>query len=71
MTDAVSTTLPGVVEETIPSSDPAGAEKAQIAVQGVDGPQQIRVENTLTMKSVDKVSLKKGATEEVTSNAST
>lgn len=69
MTDAVSTTLPGVVEETIPSSDPAGAEKAQIAVEGVDGPQQIRVDNTLTMKNGDQVSLKKGATVEVTIKA--
>jgi hypothetical protein len=69
MTDPVSTALPGVVEETIPSSDPAGPEKAQIAVQGVDGLQQIRVDNTLTMENGDQVSLKKGATVVVTIKA--
>lgn len=69
MTDAISITLPGVVEETIPSSDPAGVEKVQIAVPSVDGLQQIRVDNTLTMKNGDPVSLKKGATVELTIKA--
>ena len=66
MTDPVSTTLPGVVEETTHSSDPTAAEKAQIAIPDVDGLQHIRIDNTLTMKNGDRVSLKKGAVVKVT-----
>jgi hypothetical protein len=69
MTDPVSTTLPGVVKETIHSSDPTVPEIAQIAIQGADGLQQIRIDNTLTMKNGDQVSLKKGAAVEVTIKA--
>lgn len=60
MTDPVSTTLPGIVEETIPSSDPTLPEEAQIAIQDVDGTQQIRIDNVLTMKNGNQVALKKG-----------
>ncbi len=69
MTDPVSMTLPGVVEETIHSSDSTAAEKAQIAIPGVDGLQHIRIDNTLTMKNGDLVSLEKGATVKVTIKA--
>lgn len=69
MTEPVSTSLPGVVEKTIPSSDPTRAEEAQIAIPGVDGPQQIRIDNVLTMKSGDEVVLKKGARVKVTVKA--
>jgi hypothetical protein len=54
MTDPASTTLPGVVEESISSSDPTLPAEAQIAVQGVDGLQQIRIDNTLVMKNGDE-----------------
>lgn len=69
MTEPVSTSLPGVIEKTIHSCDPTGAEKAQIAVQGVDGLQRIRIDNILTMKNGDEVVLKKGATVKVTIKA--
>jgi hypothetical protein len=69
MTGPVSTTLPGVVEETIPSSDSTEPEKAQIAIQGVDGLQQIRIDNLLTTKNGDPVSLKKGAPVKLTIKA--
>ncbi len=61
--------MPGVVEETIHSSDPTVPEKAQIAIQGVDGLQQIRIDNVLTMKNGDQVGLKKGAAVKVTIKA--
>jgi hypothetical protein len=69
MTEPVSTSLHGVVEETIPSSDSTRAEEAQIAIPGVYGLQQIRIENVLTMKSGDEVVLKKGAKVKVTVKA--
>lgn len=69
MTDPVSTSFPGVVEETIPSSGPSVPEKALIAVQTVDEPQKIRIANVLTTKNGDPVSLKKGAAVKVTIEA--
>ena len=51
------------------SSDPTAAEKAQIAIPDVDGLQHIRIDNTLTMKNGDRVSLKKGAVVKVTIEA--
>jgi hypothetical protein len=69
MTDPVSITLPGVVKETIPSSDPTVPEKAQIAIQSVDEPQEIGIDNILTMKNGDQVILKKGAAVMVTIKA--
>ena len=69
MTQPVSTSLPGVVAETIHSSDPTAAEEAQIAIPGVDGVQQIRIDNVLTMKNGDAVVLKKGARVKVTVKA--
>ena len=69
MTGSLSTTLPGVVEETIPSSDPTGTEKAQIAIPDIDGLQQIRIGNILTKKNGDEVSLQKGDAVKVTIKA--
>jgi len=69
MTDPVSITLPGVVKETIPSSDPTVPEKAQIAIHSVDEPQEIGIDNILTMKNSDEVILKKGAAVTVTIKA--
>ncbi len=69
MTEPVSQTLPGVVTETIHSSDPTGAEEAQITIPGVDGPQEIRIDNILTMKNGDEVSLQKGAPVKLTIKA--
>ena len=48
-----------VVKETIPSSDPAVPEKAQIAIQSAGEPQEIRIDNILTMKNGEEVGLKK------------
>jgi hypothetical protein len=70
MTERASTTLPGTVEEIISPSDPNEPEKAQIAVQGADElPVEIRIDNTLTTKNGDEVSLRKGATVKVTIKA--
>ncbi|MGA9813021.1 MAG: hypothetical protein WBQ64_09610 [Terriglobales bacterium] len=69
MTDPVSITLPGVVEETIRSSDPAVPEKAQIAIPAVDGLQEIRIDNILTTKNGGEVALKKGDAVKVTIKA--
>ncbi len=69
MTDPVRVTLSGVVKETIPSSDPAVPEKAQIAIQSAGEPQEIRIDNILTMKNGEEVGLKKNAAVEVTIKA--
>jgi hypothetical protein len=65
-----SVTLPGTVEQIIPSSYPGMPEKAQIAIERAeDLYQQIRIDNTLTDKHGNKVGLKKGADVEVTVEA--
>ena len=67
MTEKPNTTLPGTVEKIIKSPDPDEPEKAQIAVHGADDLyREIRIENTLTTKEGEEVSLKKGAQVEVT-----
>jgi hypothetical protein len=69
-TEKPSVTLPGTVEQVIPSPYPGMPEKAQIAIEGAeDLYQQIRIDNTLTDKRGDKVGLKKGADVEVTVEA--
>ena len=70
MTEKPSTTLPGVVEKIIKSPLPNEPEKAQIAIEGADELyKEIRIENTLTDKDGNQVSLKKGAEVEVTVEA--
>ena len=45
----------------MPSSDPGLPEKAQIAIPGVDGvPQQIRIDNTLTIEKWRRSDAQKG-----------
>lgn len=63
-------TLPGTVNEIIPSSRLNQPEKAQIAVDGADrGYRDLRIENSLIDEHGDDVSLKKGAHVEVTVTA--
>jgi hypothetical protein len=70
MTKPRHTTLPGIVEEIIPSSDPREPEKAQIVLQGADERVgEIRIANILTKGNGQEVSLKKGGTVKVTIKA--
>jgi len=65
-----STTLPGVVQKIIPSPHPSVPEKVEIDVKGADDLyREVRIDNTLTDKDGDKVSLKKGAEVDVTIEA--
>ena len=62
-----SVTMPGTVNEIVPSPRPSQPEKAQIVVDGADRPyQELRIENMLTDENGDDVKLKKGAHVEVT-----
>jgi hypothetical protein len=57
-----STTVPGTVDEIIPTPRPSQPEEAQIAVHRADRPHRdFRIENTLTDEHGDDVKLKKGA----------
>jgi hypothetical protein len=70
MTKPIQTTLSGIVEEILKSSDSGDLDKAQIGIQGVDGlREEIRIINTLTKKNGDEVSLEKGDTVKVTIKA--
>jgi uncharacterized protein YfaS (alpha-2-macroglobulin family) len=66
MREKPSTILPGRVEKIIKSPFPAEPEKAQITVQGADHLyREIRIDNKMTNKDGDEVSLKQGAHVEV------
>jgi hypothetical protein len=68
--ESPSTTLPGTVDEIIPSPLPSQPEKAQIGVDGADsGHSDLRIENTFTDEHGDDVRLKKGAHVEITFTA--
>jgi hypothetical protein len=70
MTEKPSVTLPGKVEEIIPSTHPREDEKAQISVEGADALyREVRVKNALTDENGDEVRLKKGAEVDVTFEA--
>lgn len=69
MTEPLNTTLSGTVEEIITPSDSSEPEKVQIAIQSADELQEIRIDNLLTKKNGDQVTLQKGATVEVTIKA--
>ena len=65
--EKAAVTLPGTVEKIIPPITPAEPEKAQILVEGAEHLyREIRFENTLQDADGNEVSLKKGATVEVT-----
>jgi hypothetical protein len=65
--EKATVTLPGTVEKIIPPITPALPEKAQIAIKGAEHLyREIRVENTFQDADGNEVSLKKGATVEVT-----
>src|ERR1700687_956802 len=67
MKEKPSVTLAGTVERVIESPHPNVPEKVQIAVEEADDLyREIRIENTLTKKNGEKVSIKKGAHVEVT-----
>ncbi len=70
MTKPPNTTLPGIVEEIIRSSDPGEPEKAHIAVQGANQLSgHIRIPKTLTTKDGGEARLEKGDTVKVTVKA--
>jgi hypothetical protein len=62
-----SITLPGIVDQIVPSPRPSQPEKAHIAVDGADHRyRDLRVENTFIDEHGDDVKLKKGAAVDVT-----
>ena len=62
-----STTMSGTVDKIISSRRPRQPEKAQIAIEDTDGlRQEIRIENMLMDENGGEVSLKPGATVQVT-----
>jgi len=68
--DQPSITIPGTVDNVIPSTRPSQPEQAQIAVDGTDlRYRDLRIENTLTNEHGDDVKLKKGVHVEVTVTA--
>ena len=72
MSEKPNITLPGTVERIIKPPDPREPEKAQINIQQGADPlyKEIRIENSLTDEQGNEVKLKKGATVEVTVEAS-
>jgi hypothetical protein len=72
MPEKPNVTLPGTVERIIKPPDPREPEKAQINIQQGADPlyKEIRIENSLTDEEGNEVKLKKGATVEVTVEAS-
>ena len=65
--EKATVTLPGTVEKIIPPIASTEPEKAQITVEGAEHLyREIRVENNLKDADGNDVSLKKGATVEVT-----
>ena len=65
-----SVTLPGTVEKIIKPSQSSEPEKAQIGIEGADDLyREIRIENSLTAESGDRVGLKEGADVDVTVEA--
>jgi hypothetical protein len=66
-TQPPSVILSGIVETIIESPHPGEPEKAQIAIEDTDGlRQEIRIENMLMDENGGEVSLKPGATVQVT-----
>jgi hypothetical protein len=69
--EKANVTLPGTVEKIITPPDPREPEKAQINIEDGADPlyKEIRIKNTLTDENGNPVKLKKGATVEVTVEA--
>jgi hypothetical protein len=66
-TQPPSVILSGIVETIIESPHPGEPEKAQITIEATDGlRQEIRIENMLMDENGGEVSLKPGATVQVT-----
>jgi hypothetical protein len=63
------TTIPGTVDELIPSLHPNEVDKVQISIEGDQGYRDLRIENSLTDEHGDEVKLKKGAHVNVTVTA--
>jgi uncharacterized protein YfaS (alpha-2-macroglobulin family) len=65
-----SMTRPGVVQKILKPGIPGLPEKAEIAVEGADDLyKEIRIENSLTDEKGEEVTLKRGATVDVTIEA--
>jgi hypothetical protein len=70
MSEYPTVTLRGTVERIIPPLLPGTPEKAQISVESADPLyRDVRIENTLTDESGDKVSLKLGSPVKLTITA--
>jgi hypothetical protein len=70
MPEKPSVTLPGTVEKIIKSPLSSELDQAQIAIEGADHQcELIRIENTLTDKSGNKVYLRPGIKVKVTFKA--
>lgn len=70
MTEKPRITLPGTVGKIIQPTGLGEPEKAQVEVEGADDMyRELRIENTLTTESGQKVKLKKGAEVDVTVEA--
>jgi hypothetical protein len=70
MTKPLDITLSGTVKEIINPSDPSAPQEAQIAIEGPDAPVgELRIVNTLTKKNGQEVTLKEGASVEITIKA--
>jgi hypothetical protein len=65
-----SATMPGIVDEIVPSPNPSEPEKAQIVVDSADHRHRdLRIENTLTDEYGDDAKLEKGSRVELTVTA--
>jgi len=69
-TEKPSTTLPGTVQKIIKTPNPKAPEQVEIVVENAEELyREIRVENTLVNEKGEEVSLKPGASVEVTIEA--
>jgi hypothetical protein len=67
MSEKLSATLLGTVEQIMESPRPGEPERAQILIEGADHSyQKIRIENTLTGENSEEVHLKPGVKVQVT-----
>jgi hypothetical protein len=68
--ETATVTLPGTVEKILKSVDPSEPDKAQIKVEGAEALyREIRIDNTLQNHRGEEVTLKPGATVDVTVEA--
>jgi hypothetical protein len=70
MPENPSITLPGTVDKIIPATSAREAETVQIHVEAADELfREVRIKNTLTTESGDKIKLKLGSPVDVTITA--